>query len=303
MIKQYIKTLIKNLPKTKLDKPEKIDIILEGGAFNGSYLIGALYFLKEMEKQNYIIIERISGCSVGSIAGLLYFMDSLYLVKPLYKFFLNCFKKNYNLSNINELKIFLQPYIDKDLLNKINNKLYINYNNIKKNKKYTKCNYKNIDELFDTIQKSCYIPYITDKNFLYKGKYMDGINPYIFKKRHNIKILFIDLYGFDKILNVLNTKNEKTNIHRILYGLLDIHTFYIKKTATFMCSYVHKWNIINKTIFSLRCFIEKIFVFYLYIILYFKNKFKNIQKNNLFFKIFKKILQDIYIILLKKYCL
>ena len=34
-------------------------------------------FLKEMENQNYMCIERISGSSVGSIAGLIYFMDCL----------------------------------------------------------------------------------------------------------------------------------------------------------------------------------------------------------------------------------
>ena len=50
------------------EKPQRIDIVLGGGAFNGSYLIGALFFLKEMEKRNYIIVERISGCSIGSIA-------------------------------------------------------------------------------------------------------------------------------------------------------------------------------------------------------------------------------------------
>ena len=33
------------------EKLMNIDLIVEGGAFNGSYVVGILYFLKEMEKR------------------------------------------------------------------------------------------------------------------------------------------------------------------------------------------------------------------------------------------------------------
>jgi len=54
MINPIIDKLIDNLPDTlkNTDKPTQIDLILGGGAFNGSYLIGALFFLKEMEKRS-----------------------------------------------------------------------------------------------------------------------------------------------------------------------------------------------------------------------------------------------------------
>jgi len=47
----YINKLIEVLPDKILNQkqPVHIDLILDGGAFNGSYLIGALMFLKEME--------------------------------------------------------------------------------------------------------------------------------------------------------------------------------------------------------------------------------------------------------------
>ena len=79
MINNYVNKLIDNLPNTfKNNKtPLQIDLILDGGLFNGSYLVGALYFLKEMEKKNYIKINRISSCSIGSIIGFLYFIDYL----------------------------------------------------------------------------------------------------------------------------------------------------------------------------------------------------------------------------------
>ena len=86
MIQQYIEKFIKNLPENfKNNKnPIKLDLVLDGGIFNGSYLIGALYFLKEMEKRNYVKICRISGCSIGSIVAFIYIIDCLDILESLY---------------------------------------------------------------------------------------------------------------------------------------------------------------------------------------------------------------------------
>ena len=56
MIHEYVIKLIDNLPDDIKNVPEPvvIDLVLDGGVFNGSYLVGALYFLKEMEKRKYI---------------------------------------------------------------------------------------------------------------------------------------------------------------------------------------------------------------------------------------------------------
>ena len=75
MFQPYINNLLNNLPKR--DNPIHIDLVLDGGVFNGSYLIGALYFLKTLEKINYVKIKRISGCSIGAAVGLLYTLDKL----------------------------------------------------------------------------------------------------------------------------------------------------------------------------------------------------------------------------------
>ena len=84
MIQQCAYKLLENLPKeikntntNTNNKITKINLILEGGAFNGSYHIGALYFLKEMEKKKYIQIHHISATSIGSISALLYYSDLL----------------------------------------------------------------------------------------------------------------------------------------------------------------------------------------------------------------------------------
>ena len=72
---EYIKNLTKNFPERK--KPLELDLVIEGGAYNGYYGLGSLLLLKELEKQNYVIINRISGSSVGALFGTAFFFDKL----------------------------------------------------------------------------------------------------------------------------------------------------------------------------------------------------------------------------------
>ena len=92
MIDEYVNKLIENLPDN--DKTlQRLDLVLDGGIFNGSYLVGALYFIREMERRKYVKIERISGCSIGSVIALLYFINSLDLMPKLYDIVKQDFKK------------------------------------------------------------------------------------------------------------------------------------------------------------------------------------------------------------------
>jgi hypothetical protein len=305
MINDYVLKLIGNLPDEikNVKSPIIIDLVLDGGIFNGSYLVGALHFLKEMEKQKFIMINRISGCSVGSIIAFLYYIDCLELMPKFYEIIHTDFKQTYNLKMIKEFKMLLGENIPTNICEKVNNKFYISYNNIKKRKKIIKKKYKDIDDLLNTIIKSCYIPFLIDGNILYENKFMDGINPFIFKKEQNNKILYLDLFGYDKIGNLLNVKNEKSNFHRILSGLLDIHTFFIKQSNTQMCSYVNEWSLYNLVFYSIKLIIEKILINSTYFIVYIKDNFSDNYKNNIISKIVIKITQDIFIILLENYCL
>jgi hypothetical protein len=307
MINDYVIKLIENLPDDLKNSktPLRLDLVLDGGMFNGSYLVGALYFLKEMEKRNYIIIERISGCSIGSAVAILYFIDALDMMSPLYDIVKKEFQNGYKLPTIKELKIHLNDRIPSNICEKVNGKLYICYNNIKKGKKTIKSSYKDIDEIFDTIIKSCFLPYLIDGNFLYDNKYVDGMNPYIFNKVPDKKILYLDLFGYDKIGNLLNVKNEKSNFHRILSGLLDIHNFYIKQSDTQMCSYVNDWSVSNKTFNYIKTLTEKLTLNFIYLVIYFKTiiPFGYDFENSLVYKIISKITHDIFIILLETYCL
>jgi hypothetical protein len=308
MINTYIHKLIENLPdeikKNQTNNtPIKVDLILDGGLFNGSYLVGALYFIKEMETRNYIKIERISGCSIGSIVGFLYFIDALDELPGLYESFLNDFKKDYNLNFIKILKQKLIHRIPNNICKKIFKKMYISFNNVNNGKKIIKKTYKNIDEIFDSIIKSCYIPFIIDGNLIYKNKYIDGLNPYIFNLKNNRrkkrKIIFMDLLGFDKIGYILNVKNEKTNFHRVLSGMLDIHNFFIKGSQTQMCSYVNNWSLYNYFLMSIRYLIEKIIIYKIYFLNMINKNISKEFRQNILYKFTTKICKDLFVVFIQ----
>ena len=304
MINEYVIKLIENLPDDikNVKEPIKMDVVLDGGIFNGSYHVGALYFLKEMENRKYIKIERISGCSVGSIVGFLYFIDSLDLMPKLYDLINKEFRQTYNLKLITELKTHLSERIPSDICERVNGRLYITYNNIKKGTKPVKSVYKNVDDIINTIIKSSYIPYLIDGNVLYENKSVDGITPFIFKEREK-KILYLDLFGSDKLGNLLNVKNEKSNYHRILSGLLDIHSFFIKKSNTPMCSYVNEWSYSNICFNYTKTIIERICIYLIHILIFVKTHISDEFKETVIYKILSKISYDIFIIILENYCL
>lgn len=305
MIKEYITKLIQNLPDEIKERktPIEIDLVLDGGSFNGSYLIGALFFLKEMEKNNYIMVKRISGCSIGSIVAFLYLNDLLDCMEEFYTIFYSNFKKTHSLSELKNLKKYLENRLPENVFENINNKLFICYNNVKKRKKIVKHKYKTVDDIFDTITKSCFVPFLIDGNIVIHKKYIDGIIPYIFDTINNRKILYLDLYGFDKIGNLLNVKNEKTNYHRVLNGLLDIHNFFIKQSSTQMCSYVNDWSLYDKLRNIIKILFERVSLFVIDWILYTKKYMPNEIKEMSIYKIICKLTKEILVLFLETYCL
>jgi hypothetical protein len=305
MINEYVKKLIMNLPDEikNVKEPIHIDLVLDGGVFNGSYLVGALFFLKEMENQNFIKIDRISGCSVGSIIAFLYYIDCLELMSKFYEIIYNDFKESYNLKLIKDLKKLLGEHVPDNICDKVNNKFFITYHNIKKGEKVVKSVYKDNDDLLGSIIKSCFVPFLIDGNILYQNKYIDGVTPFIFEKEPNRKILYLDLFGFDKIGNLLNVKNEKSNYHRILSGLLDIHTFFIKQSNTQMCSFKEDWTIFNYAFIYLKLIFEKCCIYFTHSFIFLKENTPDKWKDTIIAKILIKVVQDIFIILLENYCL
>ena len=273
IIEKYIDKLILNLPKNDNKRPINIDLVMDGGAFNGSYLIGCLHFLKKMENIGYIKIKRISGCSISSFIGLHYLINRLDNLTTHYTSWHSHFIKKKNFEFILHINNIIP--IDYDL-SLINHKLYITYNNVKYMKKIVIYKYKNTNDTIETIIRSSFIPFLINGEMLYKKKYIDGCTPYLFSPKKNREILYLNLINFDKIYQSLNVSNEKTNYGRIMYGILDIYQFYGKeKYITEICSYYKDWTIIHKIKHYLLLLVEKIIIITLYLFIKIElNKYK-----------------------------
>lgn len=243
MLSTHINKLIDELPASS--KTQRLDLIFEGGLFNGSYLIGALYYLRELESRKRIQIERISGCSVGSLTALVYFSNTYDLLEPIYKLTYLHFKKTNNVDIFSSIFSQLRPHLTPSIVASLNGRLFITYYNIKKNEQIICYQYKSVDHLFDVVRKSCYCPYVIDHSFLYKKKYVDGFYPYIFPSVSGKQIMHFNIHRLDKLFHGISIKNEKTNYRRITTGILDAHTFFAYGYATSICSFIGDWTVID----------------------------------------------------------
>lgn len=271
-LKELICVLIKNIEACNI-KERNIDLILSGGAFNVSYLVGCLYFIHEMREKGLIVINKISTCSASSLIGLLFLIDKVDLFAgKLYELSVNSFKKNKHVIFDDESLASIINIIEKELpeniLSIVNNRLYITYYDVTECKQIIKSSYEDASDIFNTIKRSCFIPYITMDKLLEDNKYIDGGTPYIFNKEEGVKRLYINLCGIDKIIDSIVIKKDKINTHRVLNGVLDIHDFFFRCKKTSMCSYVDNWSIIRKVEFKiLKIKIYSLCIFIHFIIL------------------------------------
>ena len=308
-MEDYAAKFINNLPGHLLNikTPIRLDVVLEGGLFNGSFHAGVLFFLKEMEKRNIVKVERISGASIGSLMGFLYFSNNLNMIYDLYNLIYTNFKKTHKLKIIKDLNQLIRDKLTTHICDLVDHRLYISYYNVKTGKKIIKKTYKNQDVLMNTIIKSCFIPYLIDGHMLYETKYIDGISPYIFKYKKDKRILYVDLFGYDKLFHFFNIKNETSNEHRMLAGLLDIHNFFVKQHSTCMCSYVDNWNVTHTLSYYIKMFFEKLCVYVIIIMMRVKQMLPFHVKASIFYKIIStiisKILPDVIVLLVDKYCI
>lgn len=302
MMNPYINNFINTLSLSwDNPKPLLLDVVFEGGLFNGSYLAGCLFYLKGLEKRNLICIQRLSGCSIGAITSLLYFIDNDEIMLHIYQLASQQFKAKHNLDMFNSLFTLIRSSLPSDIIEKINGKLYICYYNVKTRKQIVKHNYKNVNDLFETIRRSCSFPYVIDNKIYYKKKYIDGLYPYIFKNSKN-KILYLNIHHFNKIGGIISIKNEPTNVQRILEGILEIHIFFLHGDKTNICSFTDEWTLLD--ICSHYVFIKImdllfILLHYIYII---RKILEDSKDNELGQLDIYKLLRHVYVYFLKKYC-
>ena len=257
-----IEQLIPNLPE-HTGEPIELDLVLDNGAFNGLYLLGILLYLKVLESKGRIKVTRISGSSIGSVYAVLYFNDMLDVTDKFFSEIREFWKNNCNLSNWKEHIQNVCKNID---LEKINNKVYINYFDTSSCKEHILFSFNSIDELTETISKSCFVPLLINGELTYKNC-IDGFNPMLFNERtiEDRKILFVHLFTPERLYNCINVKNDKNITFRAIEGIYEVHKFFIGDKQT-LCSYVNEWNTKQLLTYRIRQILYYLFIYLINVI-------------------------------------
>tara|TARA_Y100000780_G_C13694333_1_gene420836 strand:+ start:9703 stop:10614 length:912 start_codon:yes stop_codon:yes gene_type:complete len=284
------KTLLNNLvDDIYIKRCKNINIVLEGGGFNGAYEIGVLSFIKKLERKNQVKIHKISGVSIGSVTGLLYLIDKLDYYEKYYERMREEITKNRSFYTIKNVLTKIFNKITEKVFEKIKtDKLYISYFNLQLKKHITKSKFINKEDLFETILKSIHVPYINYKNEMsyidkFKNEYIDGLYPYIFKscdKYIASKTIYVSINHLNTLHNCYDTTNEKTPISRILHGILDCYDLFKYNKPSRICSYVEDWSIFNILYYKLK---ETILHLIVYMISYISIIAKFFTNSNTYF--------------------
>ena len=233
-IKLLLETNKEPLLKSKFLCHNEIDIVLSGGGNAGFYGVGSLDILKNID----IVVNRISGVSVGAWVGFFYYanIDSIEVI--------NLYMQIYDYYNNSEIKLpqlqfmyeswrsCIVNLIDENMYKKCNNKFFVGYTEINSNgaEFKVKSNFTSNEDLYLTCMASAAIPYLSIEGtcIMMDGKkVMDGgliQHEYFFedKKYDQLFINHKDIsYPPEKLLLPIDDEFDK-----LLYsGAEDMMTF------------------------------------------------------------------------------
>lgn len=304
---EYIQNLANNYPHEK-DPNKKMDLVLEGGALNGSFQLGGLLLIKEFEKRKHFKINRISGCSVGSLMGFYYIFNILEEFIKDFERLRKIFKEKiiYDISTI--LKEKIKKIKQRDFEKMKKGKLFIVYYDIEKKEKVVKSEYKNKKDLMNTILKSCQLPFLLNSQIYLKIKnklFFDGGTPYVFPEREHSDdtIVYLTTLNFSKLKDMFSAKYEKNIYGRILEGALDTYKFFMYKKRTEMCSYVQNWKFKDFIILRFQDIIFKFIVYIFYLFFTMEKKLRPYIEHNPMYKEMCYVIKNIYNDFFLFYCI
>ena len=273
MFCSLINELVDNLPDYTLSEPQEINLVIDNGAFNGLYLYGVLLYFKKLESLKRIKIIKISGTSIGAILSLFYLIDELESTQIIFQKMRDCWKEKFD---FNDWKSIIKEMIDSKvnqdkIKNKINNKIFINYIDTKLCKEIVKNTFKDKDELFDTLYKTSFIPFLMNGELSYNNC-IDGCNPMLFDERtqYDNKCIFISLMNPKIILNSIKISNDKNISYRAIEGINETHKFFINENQN-LCSYINEWRFKDLLIYRIRQIIYLIIIYIVHFIIILKS--------------------------------
>ena len=242
VLSDYIKAVTKNI---RLNDDLQIDLVISGGAFNGAMALGSIMLIKQLEIEGKIKVDKLSGCSVGAPMIITYLANAFDKYGPVFQNLKTCLKSNGNISCLRDnIHNFVYNIFDSDEAMKktLDNKCFINYNDIVNCKYCTISNFESRDHLISCVLRSMYIPLLIDGNSKVEDKYIDGIVPYIFKDSKN-DILYVELMKDNTdIVKCMVTQKEKNEHYRVLQGVTDAAKFFSENNSERL-SWYKDWSI------------------------------------------------------------
>lgn len=265
VLSDYVKAVTKNI---NLPNKVNIDLVISGGAFNGGMALGSIMLIKQLENEGKIKVDKLSGCSVGAPMIIIYLANAFEKSSSVFHKLKSCLKTNGNISCLRDnIQSFVYDIFnsDEEMKNTLDNRCYINYNDIVNCKYCTVSNFTDREHLINCIVRSMYIPLLIDGNTKIEGSFIDGIVPYIFKETNN-DILYVELMK-DKsdIVRSIVTQNEKNEHYRVLQGVSDAAMFFSENKSERL-SWYKNWGvtkIMRQNIFYLSAMILAIIVDFL----------------------------------------
>lgn len=248
---QYIKSVSKNsLNNNPINHPLTINLVISGGAFNCGYGYGAILYLKELQSQGKIVINKVSGCSSGSLLALVVLCCDAADLDILYVQLQDHFKEH---GNLNKIRNIVKTFVNKCLKNDkeaemLSGKLFITTTDITNYTQKVTSKYKTREDVICCIISSCYIPFFMDKTDT-DNKYIDGIVPYLFSNG-TIPSLYINLMNTHIITKMLTSHGEMNPHYRIMQGVVETAKFFNEEKSN-LCSWMHKWNVLDFCLFRL----------------------------------------------------
>jgi hypothetical protein len=240
ILAQYIESLAKNIPNESI--PDEIDVILGGGAFNGYITIGVGMFLVELERQGKTKIVRISGVSAGALVAICMFARCFACTEKLFDDMRAAFRKTGDLSGYSLLYVnALQETLADTDVAEMNDRVFISYNDINSYEFIVQSSFESTEQLLETLNRSTYLPLLTDGSSCLDNKYIDGIIPYMFEDNLRPTIV-VDILGINQMSTIFSTCGEDNPHSRIFEGVSSISNLLMKRQPG-ICSWRDDWGV------------------------------------------------------------
>ena len=251
----FVEALIANVSVREV--PDKLDVVLEGGAMNGAYQAGALCYLRALEKAGKTHIARISGVSCGALVGAVFLALDLDSLEEFYVRLADSLLSTGSFSSLQGCVDDFMKRIDDTKAASLTDRLYISYVDMNTQRRVVVSEYKSKEELGKVLVKTAFLPGFIDGRMTTDDKCIDGGVPYIFpsdtEKRgdNGYKTLYLKLSSFSLLKDAISTKGETNMARRAIEGIQRTHDLFKQRRGNEIASIVEEWSKTDVIKFSL----------------------------------------------------